>query len=154
MVRVRLLRVVYTLPNKSVKWALSTEFNIGLDLGIINDRISGSVDFYIKKTKGALMNGVFPSESGASRFIQNFADVTNKGVEFEMSAQILKTEVFSWDISFNIAKNISTLDAFDEEFVKNNNFLKQYYEIGKENLSLFVGMWWKRYFRRRRKLTI
>ena len=101
-----------------IKWEQTAAFNIGLDYGFLNNRISGSVDFYSKKTKDLL--NVIPIPAGSnfgSLLLTNVGNVENKGVEFQINATPVKGNHFSWDVSFNAAYNsnkITNLTATDD----------------------------------------
>ncbi len=119
-----------TLPNPEVQWAITDEVNLALDFGFLNNAITGSVDLYHRETTGALMPGLFPRESGATNFTQNFADLTNKGFEIDLGARILKTKDLIWSANVNISKNINTLDKFQADALA--PAVSRYYEVGRE----------------------
>ena len=124
------------LPNLDTQWENTKEWNMGLDYGFLNNRIRGSVDVYDRKTTGALMAGVYPLETGASDYTQNFADVSNKGIEIDIFGDIVQTQDIIWSLGFNIAKNINTLDKFNKEGV--SSYISRFYEVGKE-LNIITG---------------
>jgi TonB-dependent starch-binding outer membrane protein SusC len=74
--------------NPSLKWEQTATTNIGIDFGFLNNRISGSIEFYQKKTSDLLNNIPQPAGSNFSAFfIANVGNMTNKGVEFTINAQ-------------------------------------------------------------------
>ena len=88
------------------KWEETATSNIALDFGFLNNRITGSVDFYLKKTKD-LLNEI-PQAAGTnfSAFaIANIGSMENKGVEFTVSTQPIRKKNFSWDVDFNVTYN-------------------------------------------------
>jgi TonB-linked SusC/RagA family outer membrane protein len=88
----------------NIKWEQTTTYNVGLDYGFLQNRISGSVDLYYKKTKNLLNIVPIPAGSNfSSTLLTNVGNVENKGVEFQLSANIIKTKDFSWDAGFNVA---------------------------------------------------
>jgi iron complex outermembrane receptor protein len=92
--------------NPAIKWEQTATSNIGLDYGFLNNRITGSIDVYYKKTSDLLVKVPQPAGSNfAAYFLANIGDMTNKGVEFSVNAQIVKTKDFTWDAGFNIAYN-------------------------------------------------
>jgi len=124
------------LPNLDIKWELSDEMNVGLDFAFLNNHIRGSIDYYNKKTTGALMGGFYPIESGASSYTGNFADLTNKGYEADLEVDLLRGKSLLWTVGFNIASNKNTLDKFNEEAVP--SFQRRYYQVGKE-VNIITG---------------
>lgn len=90
--------------DQHIKWEQTTTYNAGLDYGFLGGRISGSVDFYYKKTKNLLNIVPIPTGSNfSSTLLTNVGNVENKGLEFQVSANIIKTKDFSWDAGFNVA---------------------------------------------------
>jgi TonB-linked SusC/RagA family outer membrane protein len=92
--------------NPSLKWEQTATTNIGIDFGFLNNRISGSLEFYQKNTSDLLNNIPQPAGSNFSAFfIANVGNMTNKGVEFTINATPIQKENLRWDIGFNIAYN-------------------------------------------------
>ena len=93
-----------------LKWETTTTNNIGLDFGFLKNRISGSVEFYQKKTKDLL--SVVPVAAGANfniELLTNVGNIENKGVEFTINTTPVKNSNFSWDFGFNVTYNQSTI---------------------------------------------
>ncbi|RFM27063.1 SusC/RagA family TonB-linked outer membrane protein [Deminuibacter soli] len=89
-----------------IKWEQTSSYNAGVDYGFLNNRISGSFDFYYKKTKDLLNTIPIPSGSNfSSTILTNVGNVENKGVEMAINATVLKTAKYSWDIGFNASYN-------------------------------------------------
>lgn len=90
----------------SIKWEETTTTNIALDYGFWNQRITGSLEFYQKDTKDLLARVPQAAGTNFSAFaVQNIGDMENRGVEFNISAQMIKKTDFSWDLAFNITRN-------------------------------------------------
>lgn len=102
------------VPNPNLQWESSTQINVGVDWGILNNRLRGSVDYYRKNTNDLLFQ-VFSAQPAAQEFVwQNLdADVINEGVELTINADIANTENFGWDISANAAYNDNRVENFD-----------------------------------------
>ncbi len=73
------------LSNLSLKWETSEQTDVGIDLRAFNDRVTFSMDYYIKKTKDLLTTGTPPLEAGNAATTVNAGDVENRGFEFEAS---------------------------------------------------------------------
>jgi len=86
------------IANPSLKWETSEQTNIGLDLKFLNNRVSFTADFYVKKTKDWLVTAPAPMMLGNSAPVINGGDVQNKGIELELGYQ----ETFG-DVKFNIS---------------------------------------------------
>lgn len=118
------------LPNVDIKWETTDEINFGFNYELFNNRLRGSVDIYNRKTEGALIPGFFPLETGASEFVSNFADLTNKGFEIDLGGDIIRSKDFNWSMNFNISQNRNTLDRFVSDFLDPD--LVDSYEVGRE----------------------
>jgi TonB-dependent starch-binding outer membrane protein SusC len=92
------------------KWETTTTTNIGLDFGFGNNRISGSVDVYHKKTKDLL--SVVPVAPGSNFDIElytNVGNIENKGVEFAINTIPVATKNLTWNFGFNVTYNQSEI---------------------------------------------
>lgn len=88
------------------KWETTTTTNLGLDFGFLNNRITGSVDIYQKKTKDLL--SVVPVAAGGNFNIELFTNVgnmENKGVEFTLNTVPVKKTNLTWEFGFNVTYN-------------------------------------------------
>jgi len=100
--------------NPDLKWEETAQANIGLDFGLFNDRLSGSLDFYHKDTQDLLLEAQNAQPSPAPSSFRNIdGSVINKGVEFAIDYDIFDDEDFFWNIGFNIAYNDNELQDFD-----------------------------------------
>ncbi|MEO7769319.1 MAG: TonB-dependent receptor, partial [Ferruginibacter sp.] len=89
-----------------IRWEQTSTYNAGLDYGFLDNRISGSVDVYFKKTKDLLNTIPIPAGSNfSSTILTNVGNIENKGIEFQINATPVKNAHFNWDLSFNAAYN-------------------------------------------------
>ena len=72
------------LANEDLRWEESEQTNVGIDLGFWNNKLTFSMDYYIKKTNGMLMEMPIPSYVGEAKPIGNVGDMKNSGIEFEL----------------------------------------------------------------------
>jgi iron complex outermembrane receptor protein len=92
--------------NPALTWEQTATSNIGLDYGFLDNRISGSIDVYEKKTSHLLNTIPQPAGSNFSAFfIANVGNMTNKGVEFNINAEPIRSRNLTWDVGFNITYN-------------------------------------------------
>jgi TonB-linked SusC/RagA family outer membrane protein len=92
--------------NPGLKWEQTATTNIGIDYGFMGDRITGSIDFYKKKTTHLLNN--IPQPAGTNFdafFIANVGDMNNKGIEFAINGQPIRNKNITWDVNYNITYN-------------------------------------------------
>jgi TonB-linked SusC/RagA family outer membrane protein len=93
------------LGNEDLKWETTNQLDIGLDIGLFQ-KVTLTVDYYIKKTKDLLLSRPIPSTSGFNTFVQNIGDLENKGLEVTVSATPVSTKSgLTWKTDFNIAFN-------------------------------------------------
>lgn len=107
------------VANPDLKWEKTTSSNIGLDFGILKNRITGSIDYYYKNTTNLLFQSTAIQPAPASIFFINLpANLINQGVEFSVGAAIVAEKQFGWDAGFNIAYNKNLLKNFNQAFIK------------------------------------
>lgn len=88
----------------SLKWETTYEYDGGLDIGLLNNRINITVDYYYKKTRNLLNSVQLPASTGYVNTLQNVGEIQNKGWEFEADALILDKAV-KWNVNANISFN-------------------------------------------------
>ena len=127
----------------NIKWEQTSSYNLGLDFGLLDSRISGSLDFYFRKTKDLL--NVIPVPAGSnfdSRLLTNVGNVENKGVEFQLNATPVRTKQVNWDFSFNVTYNeneVTRLTATeDADFVGTIVDATRIHSIGYPAYSFYV----------------
>ncbi len=87
-----------------LKWETTEQIDIGVDIGILDNRLSMTADYYIKNTRDLLSRVGLPSSSGYTTTIQNVGSVQNSGFEFGINAyDLFSGSDFNWDISANAA---------------------------------------------------
>ncbi len=103
------------LANEDLKWETTSQFNVGVDFGILDDRVSGSVDYYVKTTTDLLFPVPVPLVSGFSTIFDNIGEMENKGFEVNLRTLNVQTGDFSWTTDFNIASNSNTIVSLNSE---------------------------------------
>ena len=93
------------LRNLDLGWERTTEYNVGLDFGFFNNRISGSVEYYNRLTEDLIMNKTVPVTTGYSSVKANVGSVRNEGFEVNINSDNIRTKDFSWRTSLNFAYN-------------------------------------------------
>lgn len=92
------------IANKNLGWENTRQVDIGLDFGILHNRISGEIDYYVKKTSDLLLDVPVPGTSGFTVQTQNLGGVENKGFEFVINTNNL-TGQLKWNTNFNFSIN-------------------------------------------------
>ncbi|PJJ59923.1 SusC/RagA family TonB-linked outer membrane protein [Hymenobacter chitinivorans] len=128
--------------NPDLKWEKSQTLDVGVDFGVLKNRLTGSFDYYTKTSKDLLLNVPIPSSAGFTTQLTNVGEVVNKGWELELSSRNL-TGAFQWNTAVNLAHNtnkvvhlgqgdapIQVVSAFDIP----NNIL----QVGQPLYSIYV----------------
>lgn len=92
------------LSNPDLRWEETTQLNVGLDLGLLKNRINITADYYQKNTSDLLYEISLPNTTGFTKALVNSGEIDNRGFEFGLYAKILTGE-FKWDVNFNISFN-------------------------------------------------
>ncbi|TCD12033.1 TonB-dependent receptor [Pedobacter frigidisoli] len=106
--------------NPDLKWESTATTNIGLDFGLFKDRITGSIDFYIKQTSDLIYDRyeVSTTQFFLPTITANVGKIKNTGVEFALNAVVVKTDDFKWTTSPNIAHNKNEVETLSDDFYK------------------------------------
>lgn len=111
--------VVTSLSNNNLGWETTKQFDIGLDLGLFNDRVQFMYDFYKKKTTNLLYSVQIPQESGFGNFNDNIGEIDFWGHEFAVTTRNTEGK-FLWttnaNISFNRNKVVALADGIDRVY--------------------------------------
>ncbi len=89
--------------NPILTWETTETTNAGLDFGFLNNRITGSFDWFKKKTKDLLVYVQVPAGEVSNMNNKNIGEMTTDGIEFLINVNPIKTQDFTWDFSFNVA---------------------------------------------------
>lgn len=92
------------IPNPNLGWETTQQIDAGIDFGFFKNRISGEIDYYVKKTKDLLLSVPVPATSGYSTQMQNIGNVENTGFELIVNTNNLTGEL-TWNTSFNFSVN-------------------------------------------------
>ena len=90
-----------TLATPDIKWEKTNQFDIGFDLGLWDNRLTLSFDYFDKRTTDALLSTSLPNYLGGTSYLINAGEVSNKGIDFTISADVFRTNDFEWTASLN-----------------------------------------------------
>ncbi|WP_282136722.1 SusC/RagA family TonB-linked outer membrane protein [Seonamhaeicola maritimus] len=95
------------IPNTDLVWETTTEVNVGLDFTLLDYRLSGGMEYYVRNTGDQLFQRPVPRSQGFGSFRQNFGNVRNSGFELTLSSQNIVKDDFTWetDLTFATLKN-------------------------------------------------
>lgn len=126
------------LANKDIKWETTQQWNIGVDFGFLEDRITGSVDYYVKDTYDMLLNLPIPNSTGFSSQINNVGSIKNTGLDIALNTRNISRNDFYWttNMSFSTLSNtVEDLGDISEIITGNAGFSNSFFLI-KEGVPL------------------
>lgn len=139
------------LGNNKLKWERTNAWNAGIDLGLFDQRVTFTADWYLKKTKDLLLNTNLPPSSGFSKSFMNIGSVQNSGVELTLGTINIDNRNFTWTSNFNISWNRNKVLALadgENEMLSNMTWNANYStvplytaQVGKP-IAQFIGYKW------------
>jgi TonB-linked SusC/RagA family outer membrane protein len=106
--------------NDSLKWETSTQTNVGIDYGFMNNRITGAVEVYQKKTKDLLLEVDVPQPAVVRTRIENVGSLRNRGLEGSVNAQLIERagRTLNAELVFSLERNEVTSLGGNREFIR------------------------------------
>ena len=93
------------IGNDEITWETTTNFNIGLEFSLFDNRLNGEFNWYNKHTTNLLFWEQLPESNGVRGYYDNIGSIRNRGVELTLSADVIRTKDITWNISGNISHN-------------------------------------------------
>ena len=90
-----------TVATPDLSWETTHQFDVGLDFSILNSRLNISFDYFDKRTKDGLLKRTIPNYDGGGSYWVNAAEISNRGIDFSINANIFESSDFSWNTNFN-----------------------------------------------------
>ena len=102
--------------NPDLKWETTGMFNVGLDFGFFDNRLTGTIEYYIKKTSDVIYNyQVSTNRYSYNWMTANVGDISNKGIEITINAIPVQTRNFTWSTSLNLSHNKNVVEKITNE---------------------------------------
>ena len=101
------------LANDDLTWETTDQFNFGIDLGLLDSKLNFTVDLYHKVTSDLLQYVQLPPSNGYTSKVDNFGEVENKGIEFNINSIIAENDNFKWDVNVNLGLNKNNLNKLN-----------------------------------------
>lgn len=113
------------LVNKGLGWEYSKTLNFGVDFGLVNNRISGTLELYKTVTSDLLMQRSLPEFTGSSSVFQNIGSTSNSGFEIMLRSVNVKNKRFSWNTDLTFFTNKEKISSLltNDDMVGNNWFI-------------------------------
>lgn len=112
-----------SLPNHGLKWEKTRSVNVGIDFDLFKGALSGSFEYYDKKSKDQLLSVEVTSTNGGKNVTINGGDLTNKGWDLSLVASPIKTKDFEWRLSFNTGKVKNQVNNAADQSLSYNEYL-------------------------------
>lgn len=136
------------LANPKLQWEKTEAINIGLDFAVLNNRLTGSIDYYAKTTKDMIMSQRLPNFSGFSSIYTNLGEISNKGIEIALNSVNIDRKDFRWTSALTFSYNSNKIKHlyydYDENGVERDDTSNKWF-IGKAIGEIWdfdvVGTW-------------
>jgi TonB-linked SusC/RagA family outer membrane protein len=125
------------MPNDELRWEANKTFNVGLDMGFFDQRLTIVPEFYINRSSNLLLNATLPESSGHTGMIRNIGATENTGIDLTINSTNVRTKNFQWMTSLTFSHNKNKIVALsgEQSFLQSSNFgyaTKDYIvEVGK-----------------------
>lgn len=103
------------MANPRLQWEKTASWNFGLDFGFLNDRITGSIEYYSMQTHDMIMRERLPSFTGFTNITTNLGQVDNKGVEISLRSLNIDTKNLQWNTTISFSYNKNTIKHLNYE---------------------------------------
>lgn len=100
---------ISALANKDLTWEKTAEVNLGFDFGILNNKVTGSIDVYNRKNSNLILRPDLPTVTGFPNALANVGESTNKGIEIGLNTTNIDRGGFKWTTNFNFSSNKNTV---------------------------------------------
>jgi len=104
------------LANPNLSWEETRQWNVGIDLGFLENRLQVDLNYYDKYTSGLLLNVPVPLKTGYASLLQNYGAISNKGFELTITGDLIRKGNFQWTTSFNISTNKNKIEKLAAPF--------------------------------------
>ncbi|WP_373516707.1 SusC/RagA family TonB-linked outer membrane protein [Pricia sp.] len=138
--------VPQSVANPNLKWETTEQLNLGIDLGLFNNRLSFTFDYFEKTTKDLLQSISIPSQSGFGNALINFGSIENEGIELSVDALVINGKDFQWNTVLNYtAYKTKVLELGGDEEIFGPSFGINVYGNGHiyrpgDEFGLFYGL--------------
>lgn len=121
--------------NPNLKWERTGMFNVGVDFGFFNNRLTGTIEYYNKRTSDLIADyRVSTTEYPYGWLTTNVGTISNKGVEFSINATPITTKKFTWNTSLNLSHNQNKVVS-----ISNSEFSVDYFDEAELNAAGQTG---------------
>lgn len=102
------------MPNPDLKWERTSQWDVGVELGLWDNRLNFEASYYYKYTRDLLLSRPLPRSTGFSSITDNIGEVSNRGLDLLINAYPIQTNDFQWNTTFNLSFNKNRVEKLDE----------------------------------------
>ncbi len=113
--------VSYRLPTPDLKWETNKNLNVGLDFGVFNNRLTGTIEFFQRNAKDQLFNLPMPSSLGYATIAKNIGDMKNTGIEISLNGIPIKTKDWTWEVFANVTHYKNKITSLPQDYIDSGN---------------------------------
>ena len=126
------------IANPDITWEKLGTFNVGFDFAVLKNRLSGSIEYYNKKTFDLLFPRPLPNSSGITTVSENIGEVSNKGIELNLTSRNITNKNFSWETNFNLATVKNRITKLPQEKIVSGSYRM---EVGQSLNDFWIYEW-------------
>ena len=126
------------IGNIDLTWEKNKQLDLGVNLGLFNNRINATIDWYRRTTDGALLNQNISRTTGFTGFINNVGSMENKGIEISLNVIPVKIKNFQWEVNFSYSHNINKVTSLPAGDQLNGNYMLR---VGENFYSFYTRGW-------------
>lgn len=101
--------------NEDITWEKNANFNAGVEFSLFGSRLTGSVDYFYRKTSDMLTSFTLPPSSGYTSTFDNIGNMRNQGVEVELNGSVIRSKDFEWGLNLNFTAYQNRITSMPEE---------------------------------------
>jgi TonB-linked SusC/RagA family outer membrane protein len=132
-----------TLGNTELTWEKDNQFDVGMDIAVLKNRVSLTLDYYDRISSGLLFGVPLSQVSGFGTITENVGKLENKGYEITINATPVSTKDFTWDVSFNFTHNknkLKTLPPGQTQIINGQFLVKPGLDINTWYMRQWAGV--------------
>ncbi len=126
-------------PNPNLKWEQTAQVNVALDYGFMNNRLTGTVEYYVKNTKDLLLTVTIPPPAPASTRLENVGKIRNRGLELSLDAVAVSRPGLSWNAGLVFAMERNTVIDLGPFTFLNTGGVSGQGQTGQNSQRIFAG---------------
>lgn len=124
--------------NPDLSWEKNNSLNVGIDFGFLN-RVTGSIDFYTRKTTDMLLTRTQSSTTGFNSVLDNIGSMRNTGIEFQADVNVINNKDWQWNVGVNLAHNkTKILELAGEDFLSYSGDSRLRHVVGKGMYTFYL----------------